>query len=200
MIFESGPWKDQLLRDAGILRRLGNACLDGQNDERSLARLERLIFVSAYAMRKLREAGKLSTDWDSRKLSCVRFAFIGNSLPTILNAHRIHEFYDLDNPKDVSIKPEEFCDRIIHSFIFVPVISDQNCIEGFHFTSDRLRSQCLWFVHLNDLAALMTRTGKEYPSHGTWIMTADSNVKTWAGDNKPPPGWLKAAKRQQEDS
>src|SRR5690349_16327705 len=146
MIFESAPWKEQLLRDAGRLRRLSRTALDGASDDRLLASLERLIFVTAYAMRKLCESGKLSTDWTNRRLSCTRFAFIGSDPPNVMNAHRLEKFYDLENPEDVRLKSDELCDRIIHSFIFIPAINQENCIEGFHLTSDRLKSRCLWFV------------------------------------------------------
>lgn len=126
---------------------------------------------------------------------CLRFAFIGNSPPDALTAHKIDQFYDLDSPRDVSLKPDEFCDRVIHSFAFVPAINEDNHIQGFHFTSDRLKAQCLWFVNLTDIIELMTKTGKDYPSHGIWIRAPDGSLNSWSGDGPPPPAWLQAAKR-----
>lgn len=186
MIFESSYWKDQLLRDAGTLRRLSKTVLDSSSDERELARLERLIFVNAYAMRKLWESGKLSTSWRSHRLPCLRFAFIGDSPPDALTAHKIDRFYELDSPRDVNLKPDEFCDRVIHSFVFVPAINEDNNIQGFHFTSDRLKAQCLWFVNLVDIIELMTKTGKDYPSYGVWIRSPDGSLSTWAGHITTP--------------
>ncbi len=89
MIFESHPWKQQLLRDASSLKRISKTPLNDDNEDRLLTRLERLILVGAYSMRKLQESGKLSTDWTAIKLQCFRFAFVGADAPTALNAHRI---------------------------------------------------------------------------------------------------------------
>ncbi|MCA1526818.1 hypothetical protein [Bradyrhizobium yuanmingense] len=94
MIFESGPWKQQLLRDAGTLKSMSKVPLGENNEDALLARLERLIFVGAYSMRKLHESGKLSTDWTKVKLSCSRFEFIGQSAPTVLDSHKIETLYD----------------------------------------------------------------------------------------------------------
>ncbi|MBR0914064.1 hypothetical protein [Bradyrhizobium japonicum] len=62
MIFESHPWKQQLLRDAGSLKRISKTPLNKGNESFLLTRLERLIFLGAYSMRKLDESGKLSAD------------------------------------------------------------------------------------------------------------------------------------------
>jgi len=195
MIFESPPWKQQLLRDAGNLKKITKTPLNGENDDLLLTRLERLIFVSAYSMRKLHESGKLSTDWTRIRLPCLRFAFVGKAAPTALTAHKIEKFYELNNPHGVNLSSDEFCDRIIHSFVFSPVIGEENCIEGFHLTSDRLKRQCLWFVPLSDVITLMIRTGKDYPSHSVWIRGENGELRTWAGNGEPPAGWLASAEK-----
>lgn len=195
MIFESGPWKQQLLRDAGTLKRMSKIRLGENNEDALLARLERLIFVGAYSMRKLHESGKLSTDWTKVKLSCSRFEFIGPSAPTILDSHKIETLYDLSSPLDVRMPCDEFCDRVVHSFIFSPVLSEEGSVEGFYLTSDRLKKQCLWLVPLAEVIALMTRTGKDCPSHGVWIRTPSGELKIWAGNGEPPAGWLANAEK-----
>src|SRR4051794_22292260 len=118
MIFESAPWKQQLLRDAGNLKKISKTRLGESNEDVLLTRLERLIFISAYSMRKLHESGKLSTDWTKIKLSCCRFEFIGRTPPTVLSSHKIEKFYELANPLDMKMPSDEFCDRVVHSFIF----------------------------------------------------------------------------------
>ncbi|ULK95110.1 hypothetical protein [Bradyrhizobium sp. I71] len=195
MIFESSPWKQQLLRDAGSLNKISRARLGESNEDALLARLERLIFIGAYSMRKLHESGKLSTDWTKVKLSCFRFEFIGNGTPTILNSHKIEQFYDLANPLDVRMPSDEFCNRVVHSFVFSPVVSEEGCVEGFHLTSDRLKKQCLWLVPLAEVIALMRRTGKDYPTHGAWVGTASGELKIWAGNEEPPAEWLANAEK-----
>jgi len=195
MIFESSPWKQQLLRDAGSLKKISKTRLEESNEEVLLTRLERLIFISAYSMRKLHESGKLSTDWTKVKLSCSRFEFVGKSAPTVLDSHKIEAFYDLANPLDVRMPSDDFCDRVVHSFIFSPVVGEDGCVEGFHLTSDRLRKQCLWLIPLAEVIALVRRTGKDYPSQGVWIRTASGELKIWAGNGEPPAGWLANAEK-----
>lgn len=195
MIFESGPWKQQLLRDAGTLKKISKTPIGESNEDLLLTRLERLIFIGAYSMRKLHESGKLSTDWTKVRLSCSRFKFVGESSPTVLDNHKIETFYDLVNPLDTRMPSDEFCDRVVHSFIFSPVVGEEGCVQGFHLTSDRLKKRCLWFVPLAEVIALMLRTGKDYPRRGVWIRTANGELKTWAGNGEPPAGWLTSAEK-----
>ena len=195
MIFESSPWKQQLLRDAGTLKRISKIPLEDGNEDVLLTRLERLIFLGAYSMRKLHESGKLSTDWTKTRLSCSRFEFVGKSPPTFLDSHKIERFYDLANPLDVRMPSDEFCDRVVHSFIFSPLVDEEGRVEGFHLTSDRLKKQCLWFIPLAEVIALMVRTGKDYPNHGVWIRTESGELKIWAGNGEPPAAWLASAER-----
>lgn len=195
MIFESHPWKQQLLKDARNLKRISKVTLDDGNEDLLLTRFERLIFVGAYSMRKLHESEKLSTDWSKIRLPCSRFAFIGQTTPTVLDAHKIETFYELANPQDAKLPSNEFCDRVIHSFIFSPVVNEANLVEGIYLTSDRLKRQCLWFIRLTEIIALMIGTGKDYPSRGVWIRTATGELKMWAGDAEPPAGWLASAEK-----
>lgn len=195
MIFESSPWKQQLLRDAGNLRKISKTTLGEQNEDVLLTRLERLIFVGAYSMRKLHDSGKLSTDWTKIRLSCSRFQFVGEGTPTILDSHKIESFYDLANPLSIRMQSDEFCDRVVHSFIFSPFVGEGDWVEGFYLTSDRLKTQCLWYVPLVEVIALMIRTGKDYPRRGVWIKTESGELKTWAGNGEPPAGWLANAEK-----
>jgi hypothetical protein len=136
MIWESGPWKQQLLRDAGKLRKLAQAKLNVDECERELVQFERLAFMTAYSMRKLWESRKLSTSWNAARLPCVRFPLKGET-PDRLNWHHLDRHYDLSKGTRVSLKPEEYCDRMIHSFVFSPVIDDNKSISVlFHLRSN----------------------------------------------------------------
>jgi hypothetical protein len=134
MIWESGPWKQQLVRDAARLRRLGNSRLDADGGDKEVFQLERQVFIAAYTMRKLSEAGKLSSNWDHQRLACLRFPIKGKDIPDRLNWHHIDRHYDLNASLNVKMNPKEFCDRIIHSFVFVPCIGSEETIKSFYFT------------------------------------------------------------------
>ena len=81
-----------------------------------------------------------------------------------LNWHRIDEFYDLEKPKNASLTALELCNRLIHSFIFVPDEGPRRTIAGFFLASDQSRHRGLWYLELAELLALLTETGRDYPS------------------------------------
>jgi hypothetical protein len=104
MIWESAPWKQQLVRDVGRIRRLAKTKLCPEEDnEREYLRIERLVFVTAYSMRKLWESNKLSTNWNDQKLSCIKYPIKGD-VPDRLNWHKIDRHYDLGLGQAVSIQ------------------------------------------------------------------------------------------------
>jgi hypothetical protein len=192
MIWESAPWKQQLVRDAARLRRLGNSRLDADGGDKEVFQLERQVFIAAYTMRKLSEAGKLSSNWDHQRLACLRFPIKGKDISDRLNWHHIDRHYDLNASSNVKMNPKEFCDRIIHSFVFVPSIGSDETIKSFYFTSDTMRRHAIWLIDLADVADLMTTTGKDYPSSGHWVRRADGQLDTWSGHGEPPAGWTNA--------
>jgi hypothetical protein len=200
MIWESGPWKQQLLRDAGKLRKLAQAKLNLDECERELVQFERLAFMTAYSMRKLWESGKLSMSWNAARLPCVRFPLKGE-IPDRLNWHRLDRHYDLSKGTRVSLKPEEYCDRMIHSFVFSPVVDDNKSISSFYFTSDRMRKHALWMVAIGDICRLIQMTGKDYPSSAHYVRDNEDQWIIWFGHGDPPVGWTNAlSTRRKTDS
>lgn len=190
MIWESAPWKQQLVRDAGQIRRFTTAKHDPEaKDEREYVKIERLIFVTAYSMRKLWESNKLSTSWNDQKLQCTKYPLMGD-IPDRLNWHQIDRHYDLNAGHPAPIRPEEYCDRMIHSFIFLVSLSGKDIPDSIYFTSDRMRKQGIWLARLEDVADLVLRTGRDYPSEGHFVRGSDGQWISWAGHGKPPEGWI----------
>jgi hypothetical protein len=68
MIWESGPWKNELLANARLLEQYAKS---KRRSERRSFGVERTIFLSTYVMRKLWESGKLSSSWEKRKVPCI---------------------------------------------------------------------------------------------------------------------------------
>jgi hypothetical protein len=192
MIWESAPWKEQLVRDAARLRRLGRTKLRGTDGETAFFQLERLVFLAAYSMRKLWESGKLSSNWNHQRMACQRFP-IKDDVPDTMNWHQIERHYDMGKSADVKMKPEEFCDRIVHSFIFAPVIGNDEAISSFFFSSDTMRRQAVWLIHLDVVAGIMKVTGKDFPSSSHLIRDKDGQWITWSGHGDPPANWTRAA-------
>jgi hypothetical protein len=124
-------------------------------------------------MRKLWEADKLSSNWNHQRLRCLRFPIKGDDSSTQLNWHDLDRYYHLEASSEAMIRPEEFCDRIIHSFIFSPSIGNEDAITAFYFTSDTMRHRSVRLIGLDVVANLMTTTGKYYPSTGYGEQTAN---------------------------
>lgn len=80
MIWESKRWKDELLANAKLLKQLEKK----RRTEGRAFQFERAIFLSAYIMRKLWEARKLSSVWEKRELACILYPLRGR-VPDLFN-------------------------------------------------------------------------------------------------------------------
>jgi hypothetical protein len=190
MIWESGPWKDELLANARVLEQYANST---RRSGRRSFRIERAVFLSAYVMRKLWESGKLSSSWQRRKVFCI-FHPPKTRKPDRLSWHRIDEHYRLDISKSDSVTAIEFCHRLIHSYVFIEVEGPGKTVVGFFFASDQTKNRGLWFVALVDLLALLKETGRDYPSSSRMVRhPKTSEWVVWAGHGEPPSEWSKMA-------
>ncbi|SRR5260370_13138273 len=190
MIWESGPWKNELLANARLLEQYAKS---KRRSERRSFCIERAIFLSAYVMRKLWESGKLSSSWEKRKVSCI-FHPPKTRKPDRLSWHRIGEHYRLDTSKPDSLTAIEFCHRLIHSYVFMEVEGPGKIIAGFFFASDQTKSRGLWFVKFIDVLTLLKETGRDYPSSSHMVRHPKTNEwRVWAGDGEPPSEWKKTA-------
>jgi hypothetical protein len=193
MIWESGPWKDELLANVRLLKKLEPS----RRTARREFAIERAVFFSAYIMRKLWEAGKLSSTWKTKRSKCIYHRPKGRFVDR-LNWHRIDELFDLNRPEDASLTAIELCNRLIHSFVFLMVDGPRKTIAGFFFTSDQTRRRGLWFIEFAEILALMRETGRDYPSSGRMVRHPRTcDWIAWAGHGVPPEEWTKAAEHLQ---
>lgn len=187
MIWESDPWRRQLLRDESILSRLTRATDD---TEKQHYRVERIIFVSAYSIRKLYEANKPSTCFDDWNINCSSFIAKSDRI-TARNIHRFDDLYDIDSKQDEAIKARRLINMIIHSFAFFISGAEDGSINGFCVNSDRTRYEKLYRVDISNYLTIMRDIGRDYPScvHGYYD---DSNEwHEWRGHGNPPAKFLK---------
>jgi hypothetical protein len=148
MIWESGPWKDVLLADAGLLERW--AVKTKVTSRRSLL-IERKVFLAAYTIRKHWEAQKLSTSFRDLSFRCLTYLAISDRV-THSNGHRHQDLYDFDRPEQKAISMRALIDLIIHSFVFTECLREDMTVEGFLVTSDQRRYDRLWFVKMERLS------------------------------------------------
>lgn len=192
MIWDSQPWRSHLLADACALATRAKT---KRITERRSALVERAVFFGAYSMRKLDDAKKLSTSWKGTALKCMRYPFTGE-VPDLLNWHHIDRHYDLSKPTKSTMGARDFCDLVVHSFIFSETIHDNRTIDGFFITSDRLKKQGLWYFEVRMIVGLMEQTAKDNPPSAYMSRDPDTGeFEVWAGDGEPPLSWKKKVEK-----
>ena len=182
MIHESAPWKAELLRDAELVERWATKTVV---TERRSALVERKLFVSAYAIRRLNEAVKISSRFPEVTLPVTRFPPTGTSVDQ-WNIHRFDEHYDLGDGRVEQMPIFRFLNLLIHSLIFAEELNDRGQITGFCVTSDNSAEKGLYRVGLEAFISLMRDVGRDYPNTFVRRRVGDA-WWTWAGDGEAPP-------------
>jgi hypothetical protein len=160
VIFESSYWKDDLLK---IAKRFYKRIYQIRWYERSLVNVEKDIFVGFYIVRKLIEAGKLSTLTENLKVNLVEYKSTGKTV-TRYNRHKIEELYDLSNRHAVEVDIIYLCNQIVHSYIFAPGFSDESGeLAYLLFCSDRKKGEGIYKIPINNVIAIFELVGNDYP-------------------------------------
>lgn len=172
MISDSIPWREQLLTVANTLERRK---IQRRWPERTSFLVERDIMVSAYAVRKLNEARKISDALAARRWAIVEHRLI-NRPPDLRSRFQPWEYYDLESGNGITLDMTGLCNQIIHSWIWMISATMDNEFDGIFVSSDRQRRRSLYFMHVDVLIALFREVGNEDIVETT--MARDSNGET----------------------
>ena len=154
MIWESGPWKRDLLRRAHTLCRRRK---QRRWVEASFASVEQDIFLSAYAIRKLLDAYKISDEVESASLVATAYEKRQSWPVDIQNAHKPNELYDLARDGvEVNLSLRQFCNQVIHSFIFFVEREEWGGLTGFYVASDREKESRVLHFDLDEVIETLT--------------------------------------------
>jgi hypothetical protein len=183
MIYESAPWRTLLLKDAKLLDAWAGK--PKVTSRRSFL-IEQKVFLAAYAMRKLIEAKKLSSSFESKSLRCEVFPAFDGKKFTRWSNNQFEKLYDLSRPSIQTLNVRDLLDLIIHSLIFQELFSEDQTIEGLAITSDRKRKN-LWFVNVKKFTSIMRQVACDSPSS----VAAVANPETgewieWRGQGDAP--------------
>jgi hypothetical protein len=183
VIYESWPWKQQLLKDADILERWATK---PESDRRGYL-LESKVFNSAYAMRKLAHSYKLSSSFDDRSVNCTRYPSVKPM--TWQDRWQYWEHFDLESPKPINISALTLIDTIIHSYIFWEFVNeDPQLTTKFIVTSDWKRNKYLIEFGLEAYVGLMREAGQDHPSNIQMAYSEqDGDWRMWRGHGQAPP-------------
>lgn len=147
MIFESYPWKQDLLRRKNLLLKYNKAELFEANEESTYTVIEKAIFYSAFIVRKLIDCGgKLSDEADNYSM-CVY------SVPPIKQMDNMHRWpeensHDWDKEQEVTVAGKNVCNWLIHSFMFFLVFIEDGVVDSFSVTSDFDKNKILYRIPL----------------------------------------------------
>jgi hypothetical protein len=165
MIWDAKPWIEAVRRDLAQVQRLAQearasarARYEYDNTEIDVA-VERFVFLTAYTVRKLREAGKLPDALARSRYIVYRYARIAGSTPlTPSNWSQLDHFYDLRNGHLEVMPLRDVCNRLIHSYVFMAGPVEDDCpTSGFFFNSDRTRARSVWRMDWSDFTQLLSR-------------------------------------------
>ena len=153
MIWESNVWKMELKRDiTSLKRRLQHAATPSTRgiSDQVLAKIEKFSFTSAFIVRKLMEAKKLSDELEGSVLPVQSFPRInaGEQID-FMNWYHLDRFYDFANPNAQQVSARDLCNLLVHSMVFsVASEEDERHVTGFLFNSDWSKDTALMEIKL----------------------------------------------------
>jgi hypothetical protein len=146
LIWESRPWKYEVAR---LAKALEKRKMQRRWTQHSFSKLEREVFFAAYAVRKLIDSFKISDEVEAYSLSTKIYSR-RDRVPDLSNRGRINELYDFSNPKSSSMGLRDFCDQVIHSFIFELCTKEDNGgLEGLFIAADRQKDKSLLYFDID---------------------------------------------------
>jgi hypothetical protein len=159
MIYESEPWREELVR---IASRLEKRYTQKRWSERSFYLLEKEIFLGAFAARKLIESRKVSDRVAKSRIQVARYP-AGSEAITLLNQHKFQELYNLYANEKESLTYRDICNQFIHSSIFAPFVPFGKALVGVFVASDRSKSEQLYYMPSVRLIELFQSIGFNSP-------------------------------------
>jgi hypothetical protein len=151
-------WKDELFRETSRLRE----AVEYESVDKLVARrspfIERFAFVTAYEMRKLREAEELTQEvlqrgWHVRAFPCVVAPPHRRWFQVSRDRHHwyppLEQHYDLDAPRAHTLSFFQLCDALIHHFAFDVRLTLPDGGAELLFTSDHKRNTELYGIPLD---------------------------------------------------
>lgn len=151
MIFESYPWKKDLLRRKNQIIRYNSKEQFKKNDKVAYTAIEKGIFYSAFVIRKLVDCKvKLSNDADKYQMQVK----VVKSLKKFNILHRWPDenSHDWKNGITKTVQGKDICNWLIHSYIFNIIENDKSNfpVDSFMVSSDYDKNKFLYIVTLND--------------------------------------------------
>ena len=167
MIWESGPWRRDLERDALLIAKWSAAKPTSRRD----VLLEKKVFLTAYSARKLLEARKIPDKIGSETLKFQSHPV--KAVPTWINWHKLDKCYDFSAKQTTSVTIRELTNLIIHSYVMIFTMSRSKTITGFFLASDRSRKSRILYVPIKHYVNLCKKIAAAEVSSFSWRVQQD---------------------------
>jgi len=148
MIYDSYPWKKDLLRRKQLILKYNTQEHFEKDEKAAYTVLEKAVFYSAFIIRKLIDCEMLSDEADIYSLKVKIYKPKQQVYRYIIADEESH---NLDHFQKKTVKGKDVCNWLIHSYIFNFVWNENTQIsEGFFVASDFDRNKLLYYVGIND--------------------------------------------------
>lgn len=171
MISDSVPWREELWR---VADRLEKKSRQERWTDRSSFLVERDMMVSAYAIRRLREAHKITDALARTRIPVMRYKRTGKLAPDVWSSYRFWDFYDLDNGVRDNITITHLCNQLIHSFVWhLSCTEDTELFDGAFVASEKEKEKHCYFISVTSLIDLCRRVASEDVGSIEWRRDSD---------------------------
>lgn len=155
MISESHVWKDELKKELVNFKKFISSTKIGVIPPESNSfffKVEKFFFVTAYIIRKLNEANKLSDELISTNIPVILYPRKNkHKILDFLNKHHTEKFFNYNKWQNSNLSCVYLYNCLIHSFIFDPVFNSKNWkVIGIRVTSDKIKDKALYYLEINN--------------------------------------------------
>ena len=149
MVYESYPWKQDLLRRKRLIIKYNTAERFDKSYDSTYTVIEKGIFYSAFIIRKLIDCGgKLSDEADNYSIQVKAI----KPLKHIDNLNRWPEedSHDWEHEKQLTVAGKDICNWLIHSYLFFSEFEENGPMLAFCVSSDYDRNKILYKISMCD--------------------------------------------------
>ena len=148
MIYESYPWKQDLLRRKRLILKYN--CANLLSEDSAYTVIEKAVFYSAFIIRKLIDCRvKVSDEVDAYKFTLKGFRPRKNV--DVMHRWPDENSHDWEHETTAYTKSgKEICNWLIHSHIFFFGFDEDGKVESFFVSSDRDKNEMLYCIELKD--------------------------------------------------
>lgn len=164
MIWESSYWKEELLRLADKLARRRR---QRRFSERSLANLEKEIFIAFYAIRKLIEAKTLTQKVAHCNVPVESYPSTGKGVTLGNFRYAIEKHFDFGKKTHEKVSLGFLCNQVIHSYIYFNQFYGGR-LTRIWISSDRKRNQKLYSVKISVIQNILKRIALDEVRKSRW--------------------------------